>query len=210
QGLMADFRQAQEEMNGQEADGIRITTTYEPAARELEGGGAADAWGMQMQPVDPMAMGPDAQAMQMMFGPGGLGGYIAPTDGGICLPYARTSRVLNLAMDAAKAGGGLGAGDELQTASSALPTGRIAEFYLDVDEALKLANSAMQMMGAGALPVEAQGQLMPIAFGVGGSEGGAHLALHIPAQTLHALATTFRTLQGDMMVAPEPAEGPDF
>src|SRR5690606_35544560 len=59
QGLMADFRQAQEEMNGQEADAIRITTTYEPAACELEGGGAADSWGMQMQPVDLMAMGPD-------------------------------------------------------------------------------------------------------------------------------------------------------
>jgi hypothetical protein len=208
--LMADFRKSQEAMNGQEAEGIRITTTYEPGARDLEGGGVADAWGMQMEPTDPMAMGGEAQMMAMMFGPSGLGGYIAPSEGGVCLTYARNSKILALAMETAKAADGLGAGDQLQAVASALPASRTAEFYIDVDEALKLGAVAMQMMG-GDLPVDAQADLMPIAFGAGGSGGGAHVALHIPSQTLQTLARTFRAMAGDMMMMePDAGGGPDF
>src|SRR5690606_11818100 len=126
-----------EAMNGQEAEGIRITTSYEPGARDIDGV-TADAWGMQMQPVDAAAANQQAQAMAMMFGPSGLGGYIAPADGGVCVTYARNSQILGLALETARAGDGLGAGDRFQAASKALPGNRMVEFYLDVDEGLKL------------------------------------------------------------------------
>ncbi len=210
-GLMTDFQKAQEALNGQETEGIRITTTYEPDAREIDGV-TADAWGMQMAPVDPaaMGMGGQQQMMAMMFGPSGLGGYIAPAEGGVALTYARNSQMLGLALGAAAAADGLGASQPVQNVATNLPAERALELYIDADEILKLVSAAMGAMGGGAMPFDPQLQLDPIAIGAGGASGGAQAAIHIPAKTLQTIVQTVTAFGGGMMMQPEPATEPDF
>ena len=208
-GLIADFRQAQAGVNGQEAEGMRITTTYEPEAREIDGV-TADAWGVKMEVVDAqnMDLAMQAQMMAMMFGPDGLGGYIAPADGGVALTYARNTPALGLALATAAAGDGLGVSEQLQVVASALPADRTFELYLDVDEMLQLAGAAMATMGGGQLPFDPEVELLPIAIGAGGGAGGAQIAIHIPSDTLQTMVQTFGAMAGGMMM--EDGGGPDF
>ncbi|MFG0283746.1 MAG: hypothetical protein ACF8R7_04930, partial [Phycisphaerales bacterium JB039] len=154
-GLIADFRKAQEGASGQEVEGMRVTTSYEPGAREVDGV-TADAWGVKMEIVDTqnMELAMQAQMMAMMFGPDGLGGYIAPAEGGVAFTYARNSRALGLALATAAAGDGLGLSEQIQAVGSALPQDRTFELYLDVDEMLELAGAAMATMGGGELPFD--------------------------------------------------------
>jgi hypothetical protein len=177
-------------------------TNYESGGGKV-GEKTVDAWSMKMsaEKDNPQA-GNIAQAQMMMFGPGGLGGYVAPTDGGVVVTYGKNADLMGKAVEAAKSNDGLSSDPGVKAVSAQLPSDRTVEAYIGVKSIMETAIGFMGMMGAGPANFTVPADLPPIGMGGVAQSGGMRFSTFVPTQVI----TTIKALSDSMKGDEEPAE----
>jgi hypothetical protein len=191
-------------MNGKTIQGMTYLSNYESGGGKV-GEKAVDAWTMKMTPEKDNPKGAQiAQAMMMMFGPGGLGGYVAATDNGVVLTYGKNSDLMGKALEAAKSNSGLNADAGVKAVAAQLPSDRSMEVYIGVKSIMDTVIGFMGMMGAGPANFNVPADLPPIGTGGVAQGGGMRFSTFVPTQVL----TTFKALSDSMKAGDdaEPAE----
>lgn len=172
-------------LNGQSMQGLAMETSFQAGANEVEGT-KLDTWGIKIK-ADENAdddMGQVAMAIPMIFGQaGGPGGYLARANGGLFQTFGKNSALIGNAIKAGAGGDNLMSDKLLAKVAEQLPKNRVAEFYIGVKG---LLDSALPLMAMGGIAVETEipPSLPPIGFGMASGNGGAHMAVYLPAQTL--------------------------
>jgi len=157
-------------------EGAPFTTHFNEGAVEINGG-AADSWGMTVQPDPNNPMG--AQAMQMMFGPGGgPSGLLATTDGGVVMTYSQNSQNLADAMRVNPANS-LGGNQLLAQVAANLPEPRTAEMYYGVQSILEQVTPFLAMF-IGPVDLMPEEPLPPVGAGMTTGAGAFHAGMFIP------------------------------
>lgn len=177
------------QLNGQVTEGLTYTTQWQPDAVTVDEVGAA-GWTVQIAGDE---SNPAAPQIQMLLGPGGLNGYIAPAEGGVVQTYSKNSTMLGSALDAAKQGQGLGTDPLTERVAEGLPTGRILEGYLGTQSIYQMVSPLISMQTGVQLPAPAE--LPPVGFGVAAGDGAAHARLFIPAPVIEAGAAVGMSIQ---------------
>lgn len=185
---LASVKSEMTALHGRTIEGMTYEFTYKEGGAKV-GERTVDSWQLKMQSdgSDPMAM----QAMSMIFGPsGGPGGYISKVDGGLVRTYARNSKLMGDALDAAAGKGqSLGADPALAQVASQMPAGRIAEAYIGIKNILDMVLPMAAMFGVQMDLENLPETLPPIGLSIGGESGSAHLSVFLPAPVLKTIAT---------------------
>ncbi len=195
--FVASQKATMEALNDKTMEGITYKTTYTAGATTVENV-KADQWSMQMNvdPNNPAAM--QIQQMQsMLFGMGGLSGYIAPVDNGVVSIMSQNTPLLTSAIKAAKEGKGLGDDALLKDAQKNLPEGRSFEGYVGVKALIDTASGFMAMMGGGTA-YQTPPQVAPIAMGGTTSDGGLRMKVFVPSSTMKTIGDFGKSFQGMM------------
>lgn len=211
-GHVAALGKAMTAMNGQQAEGMTLTTTFKPTENPVAGVKVHEyTLRPKMDPGAPMAQ--QAQAMMMvLFGPtGGLSGYIAPTEGGVLTTFAKNSALVEKCLKAAKGEGSLATSAQVKPISAALPADRTMEAYLGVQELLNMGLQAVGMF-LGPIEFDVPEKVSPIGLGATTHGGGVGLGVFLAMDTMNtfkSLAEAVRKSQeGDAgEFAPPPAPG---
>jgi hypothetical protein len=191
-------------MNGKTFQGVTYQTGFESGGAKV-GEMTVDTWTMKMS-ADPNS--PEgaqmAPAMTMMFGPGGLGGYVAKTDGGVVVTYSKSADLMTKCLEAAKSGNGLTADAGVKAVSAQLPPDRAVEAYIGVKSILETAIGFMGMMGGAPSNFEVPADLPPVGIGLTGVGGGARMGVFVPTKVLSTIQALTKSVNGGDE-APEPA-----
>ncbi len=185
--IRAASKKTIESMNGKKIAGMNYKSTYASASATIKGV-EVDSWSATMEPAED---DPNAMQMQMMmglvFGAGGMGGMTASVDGGIVSTMSQNTLLMTSAIDAAKAGNGLGSDPAMVEIQSNLPKNRIFEFYLGTKSIIDAGAGLMQMAGGEASFVP-PAKVSPVAFA--GTAGGGGMGMHVflPADVIKAMA----------------------
>ena len=193
-------------MNGKTVQGIAYQTKYEVGGGKV-GEKAVDAWSMKMTADKDNPQGAQiAQAQMMMFGPGGLGGFLAPTDGGVVMTYGKNSDLMGKALEAAKSNTGLTGDAGFKAVAAQLPSDRSVEMYIGVKSIMETAIGFMGMMGAGPANFEVPADLPPIGMGGVAQGGGMRFSTFVPTQVLTTVKSLTDSMKGQDDAEPaEPA-----
>ncbi len=187
------------EMNGKDAGGMTLQTTYEEGSAEVNGT-KVDTWGIKLDASADGGGGQMAMALPMIFGPaGGPGGYVAKTEGGVVRTYSKNSLLMGAAMDSAKGGGdNLGKDKLLSQVGERLPKDRVAEAYVGVKSILEAVMPLLAMGGVN-VDIELPPTMPPIGLGMGTEEGGARIGLYLPAPVIKTVsAVVMQARQGGL------------
>lgn len=195
------------------AQPLKFSTTYTPAAMNLEGV-SVDQYGMSMAlPPELMEqMGP-AAGMVMMMGGLNYNGLLAAKDNRVVMSSSLDAAMMSSAILAAGKGDGLGTEANLAAArANAVPPGGAMEMHISLEGILGTANGFMQMFAGQALPVPAD--LPPISMGMGVKDGGVAGRMYMPMKSLKGIVDTANAAQaafggmgGDGMGEEDP-QGP--
>lgn len=205
------------EANGKKQGPVTTKTSYESEAQDIKGI-KADKWSSKMEfdPNDPMAM--QAQMMTgMMFGPSGLGGYTAAVGDGVVSVMSPNTPLMEMAIDAAKTGKGLGDEPSLKDVQSGLPGNRFMEFYVGSKSIFDSIGGFMAMMGGGQ-NFKTPEKLSPVAIAGTSEAGGVNFHIFVPSDVIQTVAEIAKTMQSpdegeEEMDAPadeKPAKAPRF
>lgn len=188
--VLAQTKQMLQGLGGDKAP-AKFTATFTDNEAQVNGV-AADGYALALTPGnDPVSM----QLMQMMsifYGPAGMSGYLAATDGGVYQTMSKNQALLKSALDAGK-GGSLADDAMIKQVSERLPQGRLAEGYVGIRTILEQAMPFMQMF----LPVQIDlpADLPPVAGGVAVDSGALRATGVVPAQVLKLGGTVFQEIQ---------------
>jgi hypothetical protein len=185
------------EMNGKTVEGITYQSKYETGAKAGEK--TADAWSMRMQPdpTNPQAQ-QIGQAQMMMFGPSGLGGYVAPAKDGVVVTYSKNSELLGKALDAANSGGGGGiaADADVKDVASHLPQGGSVAAFIGIRSILETLLNFAPVAGMDTSGVKLPEKLAPIGAGVVTDRGGMRSTVFVPTAVLQTFKSLGEALTG--------------
>ncbi len=191
-------------INGKTLQGMTYQSSYEAGGGKV-GDKTVDSWSLKMTPdKDNPQSAQIAQAMMMMFGPGGLGGYVAQTDNGVVLTYGKNSDLMGKALEAAKSNNGLNAEAGVKAVAAQLPADRTLEAYIGVKSLMETAIGFMGMMGAGPANFEVPADLPPIGMGGISQGGGMRFSTFVPTKVLTTIKTLSDSMKGEG--EGEPAE----
>jgi hypothetical protein len=213
-----DFAAAFKKMLGNNPEGeklgpITLKGSFKEGAETLADV-KVDKWGMQFD-ADPND--PEAQQMVQMsgfiFGPRGLGGYLAQVENGFVTSYSDNKLLMTNAIEVAKSGKGLSMNADMQVAQSVLPPHRTLEFHLGVKPILETVQGFAGMMGGGG-DWEVPEKVSPISMGASTHGGGMHARIYVPNDVVTALKGMAKAFEGmgNPMGDEEPMDGesPDF
>lgn len=191
--MMAGIQDATQ--GGQEmAPGMMLT--YEAGATDIDGT-SVDAWSVQMDMnANQMGGGMVQQMSMMLFGPGGMGGYIAPGKNGVYQTLSKNSQLLRSALEAEGGDASLLNDRGLSMVASRLPENRTVEAYIGVQSILSQGLQVAAMFGM-PMQVDMPEQLPPIGVGVTTDRSAARAATFMPAPVLKTLAQV--AMQADQM-----------
>jgi hypothetical protein len=196
EGYLAQARRAFEEMNKKTIEGITFTTGYQPGGAKV-GETPVDVWTMKMQgdPTNP-ASAQIAQVQTMLFGPTGLGGYMARASNGVIVTYSKNNSLLDQALQAAKSGQGLSKDDGIAQVAPNLPAGSSFTGYMGIKNILEIGIGFLSMMpGAPVVNFEVPQDLPPVGFGAANAQGGVHSQVFIPTQVIQTVKSLVETVQ---------------
>lgn len=194
-GLTKSLKDMMSSINGQTQGGVKFTTAYNEGADKASDK-PVDTWSMKMtpDPKDPSgAM--VAQVQAVLFGPQGLQGFVGQTDNGLVMTYARNKDMLAKSIASLKGGEGLAADAGVKAVGENLPKDRSMEGYIGVKSILTTVTGFMSAMG-GAPAIEVPENLPPVGFGGTTDRGGVRVAVHIPADTIKAVANLQNAMAG--------------
>lgn len=179
-GMLKTVKDMYGAMNGKTVQGLKYTTTYEPGSANVAGT-PVDSWGMNMEaePGNPQAE-QMAMMMPMIFGEGGMGGYMAPATGGLVMTLSKNQPFLEQALKAAADGNGLSNESSLKGIASELPSDRSLEFYIGVQ-------SIMEQVGPMIGMEAGDEQIPPLAIAGAHSSGGMRFTMFMPNQLINLI-----------------------
>lgn len=186
-GYITAMKDAMAAANGKKNGPVTTKSTYEPEAQEIKGI-KADKWSnkMEVDPNDPMAM--QVQMMtSMLFGPTGMGGYTASTGDAVVSVLSPNTPLMEMAIDAAKSGKGLGDEPSLKAVQAGLPANRTFELYIGSKSIFDSIGGIMAMMGGGA-PFKAPDKLTPVAIAGTTEAGGVNFHIFVPGDVIQAVS----------------------
>jgi hypothetical protein len=185
---LSQTKQTFEEMNKKEINGITFLTSYQAESATV-GNNKVDVWTMKMQP-DPTNPNSAqiAQMQTMLFGPTGLGGYMAKTDKGVVVTYSKNSSLLEQALQSAAKGEGLSKEAGVSQVAAQLPEARTLAGYVGIKNIMEIGIGFMAMIpGAPAVSFEIPQDLPPVGFGGTGDQGGFHSRIFVPTQVIQTI-----------------------
>jgi len=167
---------------------------------------------MTMQPDgsgDGAAFGPAQMIMPMLFGPqGGPNGFIAAVDGAVVQTLSQNTPLMEKAISAVRNGGGLGTSDSVKMVAGRLPSNRIFEFYLSIDQVMNTVGPMAATFGA--LPgFERLDAMAPVGIGASIGDGGLVNRIHIPNEVIGWIVEFSQQMQADEFEGEDEFE-PDF
>jgi hypothetical protein len=176
--LAKSMKEQMTAQNGKTIAGTTFTTSYEEGVKA--GSITADAWSLKMQgdPEDPQAQMVN-QMNFMLFGPGGLNGYTAQTEGGLIMTYSKNSELLSQTLASSKGGENMTADAEVKKIAGALPSGRTFEAYIGVKSLLDTVFGLLAPMGV-VPQVEIPDQVPPVGMGATTDSGGLRFTIVVP------------------------------
>jgi hypothetical protein len=183
------------QLNGQQIEGMTYQTTMQ---EQQAAGRQVQAWSVRMQPErnNPTAQ-QAAQMSMMVFGPTGMGGFVARAERGVITTFSRNSDLLEKSINAANTDTGLGQEEGIRAVSGNLPSGRTFEGYIGVRHILDTALGFMGMMGGGPVDFEVPENMPPVALGGTSSNGGLRMAIFVPTEVLSAISELQAAMGGD-------------
>ncbi len=198
-GVVETMKGALNAMNGQSAQGMKYSTTFDAGSTSISGVDVA-SYALSMQPDgsgDGGAVGAAQMVMPMLFGPnGGPNGYIASVDGVVVQTLSQNTPLMEKAINAARNGGGLGTNESVKTVAGRLPDSRIMEFYLSIDQVMNTVGPMAAMFGA--LPgFDRMDAMPPIGVGASIGDGGLVNRIHVPSQVMEWMVEFSQTMQAD-------------
>lgn len=181
-------------VNGKTVKGMTYETTYQEGVKAGEL--TVDAWTMKMtaDPEDPEAV-QMSQAMGMLFGPNGLSGYTAKTDGGLVMTYAKNTALVQRALAAAKGGENMNADPEVAKIAAELPADRSFEGYIGVQGLVDTALAFMGMMGM-APNIAPPENIPPVGMGAATHDGGIRMTVVIPTKVMTSVKSLMEAMDG--------------
>jgi len=155
--------------------------SYQPNASEVDGV-SVDGWSVTLGD-QAAGMGGVQQATSMLFGPGGLGGYFVPTDGGLYQTLSRNNQLVSAALAAKKGQNSLIDFRALSMVAKSLPDNRTAEAYIGVESILKQGLQIAAMFGM-PMQIDLPDQLPPVGFAITTDRSAGRFAVFVPAPVL--------------------------
>lgn len=211
--MMGDVSKMMKSLDGQSIEGMKYAVVMEEAAVKI-GGVDVSKFGLSMQPDgtgDADAFGPAAMVLPMLFGPsGGPNGFMANVDGMIVQTMSQNTPLMEKAIAAAKSGGGLGSTDALKGVASKLPSSRVFEMYLGIDQIINTVGPMASTFGV--LPAfEPMPVMAPVGIGIGTGDRGMHGAMHLPKDVIKSVVALAQTMEdAGFEEEPAPAGRPRF
>lgn len=179
---------------------IKMTATVTDNETQIDGRGV-DGWAVQINPEgNPEAM----QALGVLFGPGGMGGYIVASNDGVYQTMSKNSELLKSALNAGK-GKSLADDQQIKGVSEKLPGGRFAEGYLGVKSIVDQVAPFVQMFVP--VQIQAPADLPPIGGSLSAVDGAMHASTFVPMPVIQFGASTAQQLQN--MAPPRQPRGGD-
>lgn len=191
--------EALRQADGAEQQGMTMRTSYRQGALTVAGV-PVDSWSAGMQ-LDPDAPGSAQAQMAIMaiFGPtGGPSGYMAGIDGGVVGTLSQNRRLLETAINAARAGDGLSSHPQMREATANMRPGSIAEIYIGLGNILSTVTSAMGMFGMD-LDVDIPDDIGNVPLAIGANNGGVRVRTFLSTNvlvTVSELVGYFQAMQG--------------
>ncbi len=210
-GYLKATQQALTGMNDAKVAGMTYTSEYKSKAVTINGVDV-DTWSTTIEPNPDDPNGMQMQMVQsMIFGPGGIGGMHAVTEGGLVSTMSQNTPLMAAALEAVKSGKGLGDDKSLKLAQGGLPKGRFFELYLGTKSLLDIASSAMMMMG-GAAEFTVPAEVSPIAIAGSSAKNGMSFHMFVPKDVVATLTNIANTMkaadEGDDMEMEEEEDAP--
>ncbi|MEC9373897.1 MAG: hypothetical protein VYC34_08635 [Planctomycetota bacterium] len=135
-----------------------------------------------MQGNDPMAM-QMMQASAMMFGPGGMQGFVAATNNGVYQTMSKNRALMTEALQAGKGAASLASDDMIKEIEQRLPSNRIAEGYLGIGAVMEQVTPFLAMFMPG-MNFNVPPNLPPIGGGMSADQGAVRMGAFVPAPVL--------------------------
>ncbi len=203
---IAAFKTTLEASNGLKQDDMTIATKY-VADGAKAGETPVDVWEMKLTP----APGSDAemqmqQAMSFMFGPQATpAGYVAKTDGGVYMTYAKSGELMNKALKAST-GDNLAADAQLKAAQESLPKDRVAEMFISTRSILDLVLPFAGIAGVQVPADKIPEKLTPISGAITGGNDAVRMTISLPADVLKTGISLGVAAQEAMEAGGEPVD----
>lgn len=196
-GLMKSQADMMKAMNGKSQNGITFATTLKEGS-DKAGDLSLSEWGMKMQadPNNPAGAG-IAQMQAMIFGPQGMGGYMAAVDGGMVMTYSKNKDLVAKMAAASKSGAGLSTDAGVKLVGAELPKDRTMEGFIGIKSILNTVQGFMGMMGGGGNFVVPE-NIPPVGFGGTTDNGGVRAAMYVPMDVITAFADLGKSMGGGM------------
>lgn len=193
-GIMKDQVALMKAANGKSQGGITMATTIKEGSDKV-GELAVTEWGMKMQadPNNP-AGAQIAQIQAMIFGPQGMGGYMAAGDGSMVMTYSKNKDLVGKLAASAKSGAGLSSEAGVKMVGAELPKDRSMEGYIGIKSILNTAQGFMGMMGGGNFVVPES--IPPVGFGGTTDNAGVRAAMYVPMDVIKAFADLGKSMGG--------------
>jgi len=205
--LVNAFGEQINDANDQVANGISMTTSFGDTAEAI-GGVDAHRWSLQMLPDmgQPGAM-QTQMMMQTLFGPSGLGGYIAATDDNTAIvTYSTKGSFVEKAINAAQNGGALATDQLLMIQADRLHDEPIMVAYIDGGAILNMTLPTLAMFGM-AVNVDLPEHVTPLAMSLASQDGGVSYRTVVPTDFIDMVKQTaeaFGAMGGGMGGGEEP------
>ncbi len=183
--ILATLRETIGGMGQTEAPGgMKITTEYQQGGKEIAGI-QADTYAVKMTaPPEMMQM---QQMISMLYGPGGMQGYIVPVEGGVIQTTSRNAEVIEKSIAAMKGEApSLGDNKTLAAVDKMLPPNPSLRFYIGMGAIAKMAAP----LAAGFAPgVDFQelAALPPVGMGATVKSGGFAGSFVVPAPVIKSI-----------------------
>lgn len=183
--LMQTMQEATEAADGNDTNGILVTTEYKKNVREIAGH-QADTYAVKMKFPPELMMA--QQQIAMVYGPGGLQGYVVAVKNGVIQTMSRNSEVVEQTIAAMNGEGkNLGANRVLAAADELLPANPMMKMYIGLGTISEQVGPLVAMAVPG-LNLEELAAMPPLAMAMGAADGGIVGSFAIPAPVLKTAA----------------------
>ncbi len=185
------MKQALEQMKQMAQQGVPVNPSF-TENEEVIDGVQVDGWSLALNMNNPQAQ-QMMMVSNMLFGPSGLGGYVATTDEGVFVTMSRNKQLLSQALTAARNGDSLVTQGSTKQVAAQLPEDRLIEGYFNLAPVLQQMLPFIQMMA----PIQMQPpqDLPPVGYAVVADGGAVRMSGYAPSSVIKTAAELAESLQ---------------
>jgi len=170
-----------EQMKQMAGQGLPINPSY-TENEDVVDGVQVDGWSMALNMNNPQAQ-QMMMVSNMLFGPSGLGGYVATTDDGVFFTMSRNKQLLSEALAASKNGVSLLSQGSTKQVADKLPDDRLLEGYFNLAPVLQQLLPFIQMMAPG-MQMQPPQDLPPVGYAIVADDGALRMTGYAPTAVI--------------------------